>query len=558
MQTLSKLFRLAALLAAVGTLHGCGGGGSEPPAPASAPAPTPAPTLAVVPATVLVTGTATYASVPVNTVTGALNYAGVVSKPIRGATVQAMSAGTVLASTVSSAQGTYSFTLPSNTNYSVRVRAEMLQPSGSATWNVAVKDNTAGDALWTTDGTSGSSGVANGVRSINAGSGWNGFRYTAARAAGPFAILDLIYDSMKLVTKVKAATQFPPLTVYWSPNNKPAAGNESIGEIGNTFFQFEPDPLGGADDKRSIYILGQQDIDTDEYDKAVVVHEYGHYLQSVYSRDDTVGGMHSPLDKLDMTLAFSEGWGYAWAGMVLNNPYLTNSLGQQQSIGVVDNLGVAPIDAERGWYREDSVQTSLYALYASQGFAPIWNAITGPMKDTQQALTSIFSFADAVRSAGNAAATNALNNILSAQNIFTGNGADQWGAGETNDGGDAGNLPVYSSLPFGVATPVCFINTNMTDGDVSLNKLGSLKYFRIKLSDVQSGVRTIRADFAAGRDIDFIVFQNRQALAFADSIDPISETTSLNLSAGDVILRVRDYVTTTPLTAPNCATITIN
>jgi hypothetical protein len=543
MHTKFKLLKLSALFALAGALHGCGGGGDAP---------------APVPATVLVSGTATYAAVPVDTTGGWLNYAGTVNKPIRGATVQAIFNDTVLASTVSSAKGTYSFTLPSNTNYSLRVRAELLQPAGSATWNVAVKDNTDGDALWTTDGVSASSGVANGVRSINAGSGWNGFSYTAGRAAGPFAILDLIYDSMKLVTSVKPATQFPPLTVYWSPNNKPAAGNESIGEIGNTFFRFEPGPVGGADDKRSIFILGAQDVDTDEYDKAVVVHEYGHYLQSAFSRDDTIGGMHSPLDKLDMTLAFSEGWGYAWAGMSLNSPYLTNSLGPQQRYGVVDNLSIAPTDLDRGWYREDSVQTSLYALYTSEGFAPIWNAMTGPMKDTQQALTSIFSFADAVRSAGNAAATRALNSALSAQNIFAGSGADQWGTGETNNGGDPGNLPIYATLPFGVATPVCFINTNIPSGDDSLNKLGSIKYFRITLSNAQSGPRTIRADFALGRDIDFIVFQNRQALAFADSSDPAPEIISLNLSAGDVILRVRDFITTTPLTAPNCATITIN
>jgi hypothetical protein len=567
MHVASRLLAATALCAAVGLLAACGGGGdsgtaavapspspspSPSPAPSTPPAP-PAPPVPIVGPSVVVTGTATFASVPNNAATGALNYNAVSNKPVRGATIQAVSGSTVLATTSSSEQGTYAFTLQANTPFFVRMRAELVNTSGPANWSVAVKDNTAGNALWVVDGATASSGAVNSVRSINAASGWNGVSYSGARAAGPFAILDTVYSGMKLVSSAQSSAQFPPLTMYWSPNNTTARGTLAIGEIGTSFFTTE---TLGSSVSRLIYILGKEGNDTDEYDSAVVAHEYGHYLQSAFSTNHSLGGSHSSFNKVDMTLAFSEGWGNAWSSMARNNSVYNDSFGVQQGRGVAYDLARVPADSAIGWYREDSVDSSLYALFASQGFVPIWTALTGPMKTSHDAMATIFSFADAVRSAGNSAVTVALNSLLGAQRIFAGSGANQWGFGEANNGGAVSNLPIYSSLTLGVSTQVCLNNTNITD--TSVNKLGAIKYLRITLP--QAGSRTVTATFPNGSDIDFEIYQNRVLRAVGDSSVATSETQVVNFSAGEAVIRVYDANTAPPGGTPTtiCTTIVVN
>ncbi len=561
-----KLRRWAACAAISGVLlvQACGGGGGSTPASApapvaSAPVVNPPPVVAPPAATVTVNGVATFASVPSNPTTGALNYAGVTDKPVRGATVQAVSGTSVLATATTDAQGAYSFSLPANTNYFIRLRAELIKTSGPTTWNVSVKDNTAGDALWVVDGPAASSGSANSTRSIAAGLGWTGSRYdSTGRASGPFAMLSTVYDAMATVASVQTTVSFPQLIIFWSPNNSTASSptnDFTTGEIGTSFFL---DQTATASVRsRAIYVVGKEDDDTDEFDSAVVGHEYGHYLQSAFASDNSPGGSHPAFAKLDMTLAFSEGWATAWSSVVRGTPIYSDSNGVAQSGGFSFSLTVIPSDPERGWYREDSVDSGMYALYLAHGFAPIWNAMTGPLANAQDALGSIFSFAAAVRSAGNAAVTATLNTILSAQNIFVGAGADQWGTGEANSGGSASNLPIYRSLALNVATPTCFINDNVNNGPN--NKLGAARYYRIQLTLAQAGARIITANFVNGRDVDLEVYQGRKLVAsgFADSLGQTSEQVVAILKAGEVVIKVSDYITTSPPSAPNCATLTI-
>ena len=535
-------------------LQACGGGGGgDTAAPVS-------PVVAASTATaVLISGVATFDSVPNKTSAapfGSLVYATTTTKPIRGVTIQVISAAdgtTVLASTTSSEQGSYAMSVPSNTQFFLRMRAELVNTSGTSTWNVAVKDNTQGDALYVLDGAALPSGTANRVVDITAASGWNGSCYGAMRGGGIAAILDTIYSGMKVVSTAQPASVFPALNVMWSPLNTTVAGNLAAGEIGTSFFASN---TAGA---RFIYLLGKEGIDTDEYDSAVVAHEYGHYLQSAFSTSHSLGGSHGYPDKLDMTVAFSEGWGNAWAGISRNDPYYSDSFGLSQGSGFAFRLDIPATDTGRGWYREDSIDASLYMLSTQQGFAPIWAALTGPMKTTQHALASIFSFADAVRTAGNAGVTTAMNTLLTAQSIFTGTGASQWGTNEINNGGELANLPVYTTLAYGASTPVCFSASNVS-ADGTANKLGSTRYFRINLTAAQAGTRTVTANFGNGRDVDFEVFQNRTRLVNAASVatSALTETATVALQAGEVIIRALDWVTTTPPTGAACATIKIS
>jgi hypothetical protein len=400
MLTLIKSAKFAALSVCVAVLAACGGGGE--------------PTLVASPtsiALVQVSGVASYESVPINPVTGGLNYAATVNKPMRGITVQAIANSQVVASTVSSNTGSYVLSIPANTVYSIRVRAELVSGAGAASWNVAVFDNTNQDALWTAENGALNSGNSNSVRNITAGSGWTGTAYNdAARVAGEFAILDTIYTGMQKILAINPNIQFPPLVVFWSPNNKPVDGDVTLGEIRTSLFTQKSTG-------RYLFVLGEQGVDTDEYDTGVVAHEYGHYLQSAFSTFHSLGGQHGGVDKLDKTVAFGEAWGYAWAGLALNLTKLNDSSGVRQANGGFIDLA-APTDAARGWYREDAVQSIIYDLGASQGFVSVWNAFTGAARTSQNALDSIFQFAAAVRSAGNTTVNTMLNNLLTAQNLY--------------------------------------------------------------------------------------------------------------------------------------------
>jgi Fungalysin metallopeptidase (M36) len=394
---------------------------------------------------------------------------------------------------------------------------------------------------------------------IVAGSGWSAASnvYTGARSAAPFAILDAIYSGIKLVTSVKPSTQFPALTVYWSPNNRSTNGDYTLGEIGNTFFATAgtcTNPL------RAIFVLGKEGLDTDEYDGGVVAHEYGHYLQSAFSTNHSLGGAHSSGDKLDMTLAFSEGWGNAFSSMARGNPIYTDSSGPAQNLGFAINLASLPgtTAVSRGWYSEDSVGASLYSLFAgssstaAQGFGSIWAALTGPMKTSQNGLATIFSFSEAVRSAS-VTVGSALSSLLTTQNI-AGATVDQWGVGETNNGGNTANLPIYTTLTLGSEAVSCFSNANLTGA--SINKLGAARYFRVTLPG--AGLRTVRSNFAqGGHDIDFEVFQKGVLRGEAQTDNTSSEIGSMYLSAGEAVIRLVDYNLATA-SATTCATIRID
>ena len=69
-----------------------------------------------------------------------------------------------------------------------------------------------------------------------------------------------------------------------------------------------------------IFLVGAADQDTDEYDRHVIAHEFGHYLEHRFSRSDSFGGPHALTDQLDLRVAFGEAWGSAFAGMVTGQP----------------------------------------------------------------------------------------------------------------------------------------------------------------------------------------------------------------------------------------------
>jgi len=557
------------LALAVVVLAGCGGGEGEVDAdsggvPQAAGEPS-------VPATVTISGTVMFDLVPVVAGLG-LDYAGTQPKPARGVTVQLLSGANVLASTTTDSLGAYSFTAALNLDVTLRVRAEMLRV-GSPSWTFTVVDNVSNDALYALDGTPFNTGTANTTRDLRAASGWDGSSYANARAAAPFAILDTVYDAVQLVLGASPTLSFPPLELHWSASNIPSFGASGFpdlatGEIGTSFFR------RGA----GIYLLGAENSDTDEYDRHVIAHEWGHYLESDFSRSDSIGGPHTRHDQLDLRVAFGEGWGNAFSAMVTGQSVYRDAFGPGQSrtfsFDVEGPLSTAQGNQNPGWYSEESIQEVLYDLFDSHvdlmgstlvadnvalGFAPLFEVLTGPQKATS-ALTSVFSFVDALRTARPAEAP-LIDEIVAAQHITQ--VADAYGGTETHFGNPAtADLQhVYSDLGVNDPTPVrvCSLDDYRSAFTGSTNKLGSRRFVRFTATSPGSHTITARAvaPLNGAADPDMILHR-ADALAISNGPPSVTcaagapqdcfETFSLVLGAGNYVLEVYEWTNTNAAT----------
>ncbi|RIX75548.1 hypothetical protein D3H34_25215 [Acidovorax cavernicola] len=463
---------------------------------------------------------------------GPLLYASTTAKPVRGATVEVLDANTSaqLAVTTTDDGGNYSVSVPANTNIAVRVRAQLTRTGPGATWDVTVRDNTRSDALYSMQSASFSSGSAALTRDLRADSGWDGSRYSGTRVAAPFAVLDTVYTSMQKVLSVAPASAFPLLKVFWSVNNAPSAGSLAAGQIGTTFF------FNNGDNGRQIYVLGKEDVDTDEFDAPVIAHEWGHYYQSAFSRDDSMGGNHDGDDRLDRRLAFSEGWGNAWSGIALNRSNYVDSTGVQQSDGGRLDLSVGPPSGSPGWFRELSIQSILWNLNRQAGFKPIHDTLTGFQFRSGAPVTSIHAFAAAFKATSSDNAS-ALTSLLSAQNITS---SDAFGAGESNDGGVPTALPMYTPLAINATVNnVCVSNTAGTG-----NKHGNIAYLRF----TAPANRDYRVTVGGATLPDFDVFRGGEIARSGNRV---------SLSAGEYVLAVRDAAMTASSASPLCLSVLV-
>ncbi|MCP5472938.1 MAG: hypothetical protein H7A18_12845 [Sinobacteraceae bacterium] len=532
----------AAALLMVLSLAACGGGGDGDGGSGGAGGPGAS--------TVTLTGTATFDRVPFAAAAGGgLDHLRAVPMPSRGVTIEAVttSGQTVLASTTTDAGGRFTLDVPGGTRLFLRMKAE-LRRSGPPSWRVTVRDNTAGDALYVVDTPVFDSGHAARSQDIHAGSGWTaGSGYTGARAAAPLAILDTLWQAMQLVLSAAPAAQFPELKVYWSPRNigcDPGAGGfcdgtaaaRARGEIGTSFYAI----LGSGES--SIYVLGAADSDSDEFDQHVLAHEWGHYYQDHFSRDDSIGGPHSIGERLDLRVAFSEGWGNAFAAMVRGDPLYRDSFGVRQerdfAIDVERNAVTYP-----GWFNEGSVQSIFYDLFdtdneagdtVSLGFGPIHAAMTGPIRNTP-AFTSVHTLVNALR-ASHPGQADGISALAAGQLIAT--TPDDFGSGESNSGGDARNLPIYPSMLSGTTRQIC---SNLPTGGAAVhNKLGNRRYLRFTLA-VSGTVSIAARNGRNGTDPDIVLYAAGVERGRAESSASGSETLTLPLPAGTYVAEIYEY-----------------
>lgn len=494
-------------------------------------------------------GRVTFDLVPLNPITSGLDYANTQASPARGLVVELRGADNrVLATTVTDAQGRYGFAVDLDQRVRVRVAAQL---KNAPHWEVKVIDNTSGGALYVGQTALFEAAVGSAERNLHFASGWGGSSYTAVRSAAPFAILDAVYATMEKFRAIDNSVVFPLLQINWSENNRPADGEAADGDIVTSYYN-----------ANNVYILGAADSDTDEYDRHVVIHEWGHYFEDKLSRSDSIGGDHSGSDRLDLRVAFGEGWGNALSAMITDDRYYRDSYGGAQSAGFAVDIEKNQA-LNRGWFNESSVQSILYDLYdadsdgvdqSTLGLGPIYRTLVSEAYTNTPWLTSIFSFVEEFKTQQPNSGIDAL---LTAQGI-DGVGGD--GAGESHDGGIASVLPVYRRATVNGASlsGLCAV---IEAG--SRNKLGNLVFvsFQVLSAGVHNFVVTQIPDetAATNADIDFYIYRRGVVVAHARSLSIGEERATTTLAADDYVMAIYAYEDDdNPLTADTCFDLQIS
>ena len=428
-----------------------------------------------------VSGTLTYDYVPI-TASG-LNYTGTTQKPVRNVYIEARRAtdNRKVGSTYTDDNGAFVLDVPQSvSDYTIGVYSRLKSPA------FRVVDNTNRSAIYMA-ATSQFQNTGDGVTlpNINLQSGWSGTNgggsYSGTRAAAPFALLDSIYEAALKIKTERPSINFPTLYINWSVNNIAAGNDPASGQIGTSHYNPETGQL---------YILGKSNADTDEYDKHVVVHEFGHYIEDRLGRSDSIGGSHGVGDLMNMTVAFGEGWGNSLSAMIFDPEitYLDSMSNRQQTIGVSMNMENGT-DPNKGWYSEVSVQQILFDIYDSNsdsgdnislGLGPVMDVMINEQKTTP-ALTSIFSFVKAMKTRFPAEVTS-LDDLVATKDIQP--VQDIYGTGETNDGGMPMALPIYNALTMNGSA----VATRIAGYAYNYNEAENTRYYRFTATSSRTRV----------------------------------------------------------------------
>jgi PKD repeat protein len=525
------------------------------------------------PAGVRVSGRITFERVPFSTALGSgLDFTRTFEAPAREIEVELLQASSqaVLATTVTDTNGNYTFTTAPNADVIVRAKALTRHTGVSsrpASWDVRVRNNTNGNALYVLDSSAFDTGVADQTRNLKAATGWGGgFSgvYTGVRAAAPFAVLDTIYSAAQFViTQGDGGAQLPALDAYWNERNVPTDGDLTRGEIGTTAYY----PVNSGGIAPGIYVLGAANNDTDEFDQHIIAHEFQHYLEDTLSRADTVGGEHSLNERLDLRVAFSEGYSNAFSAMVLDDPLYRDSFGTAQ--GTDFHFSVeSTATSVPGWYNESSVHRIVWDLFdtvndgadtLSIGYAPMHDVFMNELRDDVP-LTSLFAFITALKQrpgvpAGQVDALVEAERVAGTNLGIVSTTMTPYAATETHSGvADSSSdlvLPVYAPIALGGSARLCTSSSvTSTTGSViegSYNKLGNRRFLRFSVPTA----RTIRITLncpstdadctgAIVPDPDFVVWRARD-VTYAETSTPRVEQLDYPAAAGDHVLEVYEW-----------------
>lgn len=505
---------------------------------------------------ITVSGKITFDLIPPKSNRQGLDFDNIYSSAARGILVQAVNeSGNVVSTGTTDENGNYVLEVNPNLNLLVRVSAKMIM-TDDASWDVMLSDNTKIIAnrhpLYISESSLffSSQDV---IKNIHLPTGRNG-RNGGVKSAAPFAILDAIYDAIQTVVVVDPDVKIPPLEIHWSPeNNSSQTGCWIDGDIGTSFYIVvdvnnttncdSPLQIGQYRDK--IYILGDESSDADEFDRHVITHEWGHFFEQNLSRTDSDGGSHGILEKLDPNIAFSEGWGNAFAAIVTDDPiYIDTSANSQPSTFNIESIYLTDENwfGTDGWFSERSIQEILYDIYDSNsdfgdtislGFGPIYSVLTSDDFIQNEYQTTIFSFAQILKNQQPDEVNLALDGLMESQQIF-GKGFE--GEGEINDGGITSALPVYKTVSANSGpVELCYNNDNGTQ-----NKLGNINYVMFEPQTSDNYTASVITSYNQSRffDFDLSIIKSGNEIAFNNDLTIGNTSISAYLSAEKYIIKV--------------------
>src|SRR5690606_1382677 len=119
---------------------------------------------------------------------------------------------------------------------------------------------------------------------------------------------DFLRRKANLACPAGCATNFTTaakIQIYWTKGVSPGA-YYGAPTVPISFFT----NISSGNIYRGLYILGgiQGSVctDTDHFDRSVILHEYGHYLEAALGRSSSPGGSHDGNSVIDPRLAWSE------------------------------------------------------------------------------------------------------------------------------------------------------------------------------------------------------------------------------------------------------------
>ena len=296
-----------------------------------------------------------------------LNLSRPVKVPIREARVDVFNqlTGDVFSVADTDAYGNFRAIVPTDPGYGIRVLSQ------SALSGLVVADNTNDGAIYFV-----SPDVATEQSLLLVAT-------DSTRISGAFNVLEVLRQGNEFLRETESSLVLPKLTVFWSPANTTVNGNLATGQIAGTFFNAA---------NNTAFILGDRDVDSDEFDDGVILHEYAHLLSERFSRDDSPGGEHVLGDILDPRVAWSEGWANFFSGLVRANPIYRDSFGLAgtaiQEHDLEENV---PSGDQPGYWSEFSVHSVLWDLVdvredggdtTQLAFNTVWQAFRGLSDDT--------------------------------------------------------------------------------------------------------------------------------------------------------------------------------
>lgn len=224
---------------------------------------------------------------------------------------------------------------------------------------------------------------------------------TSKIEGGAFNILYDLYKANEYIRTQISDSSFvaPKVIAYWKAGFNPYA---YFGDATNLLSFY-------ATGTRKLYILGGYNgslqTDTDHFDDSVIIHEYGHFLEDIYSKPESPGGSHDGNHLVDPRLAWSEGWANFLQAAVQGNQYYIDTIGFHDAgdtsvasggtamLGNQIDLSQAASSASRdrivsgctncngeGTFREISISRTLYKTIdptnVNVPFSAIWTAFS--------------------------------------------------------------------------------------------------------------------------------------------------------------------------------------